>query len=143
MLDKVLARCARTPADRKRIARPGSVDSQSPRLRRAPLPRGLSLLILLALSGTGMAQQDDYFARVDLDGNGSVSLNEFLERMSFAFRQMDVDGDEVLEPHEQHIPDAKAITLAEHHERFTAQFRRQDSDRDGSLSRREYLAPPR
>lgn len=100
-------------------------------------------LLALLLCGAAAAQQDDYFARVDLDGDGSVSLHEFLERMSFAFRQMDVDRDDVLESHEQHIPDASPITLAEHHERFTAQFRRQDSDKDGRLSRREYLAPPR
>ena len=105
--------------------------------------RGKAALLCLLLSGTAAAQADDYFSRVDLDGDGRVSLHEFLERMSFAFRQMDVDGDEVLEPHEQHIPDAKALTLAEHHERFTAQFRRQDANADGYLSAPELLAPPR
>jgi Ca2+-binding EF-hand superfamily protein len=103
----------------------------------------LALALGLLLSGAAGAQADDYFAKVDLDGDGLVSLPEFLERMGFAFDQMDVDGDDVLEPHEQHIPNAKAITLAEHHERFTAQFRRQDSNRDGGLTRAELLAPPR
>jgi len=102
-----------------------------------------ALLALLLAAGAAGAQADDYFAKVDLDGDGRVSLPEFLERMSFAFQQMDVDGDGVLEPHEQHIPNAKALTLAEHHERFTAQFRRQDGNRDGSLTRAELLAPPR
>ena len=100
------------------------------------------LLLVLAAGGAG-AQSDDYFAKVDLDGDGRVSLPEFLERMSFAFRQMDVDGDDVLAPHEQHIPHAKALTIAEHHERFTAQFRRQDGNGDGYLSRAELLSPPR
>ena len=100
-------------------------------------------LLALLLAGGAAAQADDYFAKVDLDGDGLVSLPEFLERMSFAFQQMDVDGDGVLEPHEQHIPNAKRLTLAEHHERFTAQFRRQDGNRDGGLSRAELLAPPR
>jgi Ca2+-binding EF-hand superfamily protein len=104
----------------------------------------LALLLGLLASGAAGAQQpDDYFARVDLDGNGLVSLPEFLQRMGFAFDQMDADGDDVLEPHEQHVPNARAITLAEHHERFTAQFRRQDTNRDGSLTRAELLAPPR
>ena len=102
-----------------------------------------SLLALLLAPGLAAAQAGDYFAKVDLDGDGRVSLPEFLERMGFAFGQMDVDGDDILEPHEQHIPNARAITLAEHHERFTAQFRRQDSNRDGLLTRAELLAPPR
>lgn len=104
-----------------------------------------SLAVVAALlAGTVMAQSsDDYFSLVDLDGDGRISLQEFLERMSFAFRQMDLDGNGVLEPHEQNIPNAPTITLAQHHERFTAQFRRQDADADGYLGRREFLAPPR
>lgn len=100
-------------------------------------------LCALLLSGAALAQSDDYFTRVDLDGDGRVSLHEFLERMSFGFRQMDINLNDVLEPHEQHIPNAKSLTLAEHHERFTAQFRRQDGNGDGFLSRAELLAPPR
>lgn len=102
-----------------------------------------SLAALVLLSGMAAAQADDYFAQVDLDGDGRVSLHEFLERMSFAFRQMDRNRNGVLEPHEQHIPNARPITLAEHHGRLTAQFRRQDADGDGYLSRSELLAPPR
>ena len=103
----------------------------------------MALAAAFALPSIAVAQADDYFTRVDLDGDGRVSLHEFLERMSFGFRQMDLDGDGVLQPHEQHIPNARTITLAQHHERFTAQFRRQDGDGDGFLSRRELLAPPR
>lgn len=102
-----------------------------------------SLLALLLAPGLAAAQDGDYFARVDLDGDGRVSRHEFLERMSFAFRQMDANGNDVLEPHEQHLPDAGTITLAQHHERFGAQFQRQDADGDGYLSRAELLAPPR
>ena len=85
----------------------------------------------------------DYFARVDLDADGRVSLDEFLRRMSWAFSQRDANGNDVLEPSEQHVAGAKPITLAEHHARFARQFVRQDVDKDGYLSRREFLAPPR
>ena len=101
----------------------------------------LALATLLALAGPAGAS--DYFSVVDLDADGRVSLAEFLERMGFAFGQMDLDGNDVLEPHEQHVPDAPRITRAEHEARFTAQFRRQDADGDGYLSRAELLAPPR
>jgi Ca2+-binding EF-hand superfamily protein len=102
-----------------------------------------SLLALLVLAAPAFAQGDDYFSRVDLDSDGRVSLEEFLERMAFAFRQMDEDGNGVLEPHEQHVPDAPRITLEEHEARFGAQFRRQDANNDGYLSRQELMAPPR
>ena len=104
--------------------------------------RWLGVLAMFWLCGAAAAQQDDYFSRVDTDGDGRVSLSEFLDRMSFAFRQMDSNLNDVLEPEEQLIPNAKTLTLAEHHERFTAQFRRQDRNRDGFLSRAELLAPP-
>ncbi|WP_290884882.1 calcium-dependent protein kinase 21 [Arenimonas sp.] len=102
-----------------------------------------SLALLALLLAAPVAAADDYFSQVDTDGDGRVSLPEFLERMSFAFRQMDTNLNDILEPGEQHIPDAPTITLAEHHERFTAQFHRQDADGDGHLSPAELLAPPR
>jgi Ca2+-binding EF-hand superfamily protein len=100
--------------------------------------------VLLLGAGAGLAQtQGDYFSRIDGNGDGRVSLAEFHEHMGFAFRQMDVNGDGVLEPQEQLVPDAKPITLAEHQQRLTAQFQRQDTNGDGYLSRAELLAPPR
>jgi Ca2+-binding EF-hand superfamily protein len=104
--------------------------------------RASPALLLLLLAAPAVAA-DDYFSKVDTDADGRVSLPEFLERMSFAFRQMDANRNDVLEPGEQHIPDAPTITLAQHHERFTAQFHRQDADGDGHLSPAELLAPPR
>lgn len=127
--------------------------ADAPRALRAPaagrarglatLAAGCLALVLLASPGTAPAQAGDYFKAVDLDGDGRLSLDEFLERMSWAFRQRDANGNDVLDPAEQHVPGAKPITLAEHHARFSAQFRRQDADGDGFLSPAEFLAPPR
>ena len=86
--------------------------------------------------------QSSYFDAVDTDHNGRVSLGEFLERMSWAFEQMDRNRDRVLSPEEQLVPNAPTLTLAEHHRRVTEQFHRQDKNKDGSLSPREFLAPP-
>jgi Ca2+-binding EF-hand superfamily protein len=62
--------------------------------------------------------------------------------MSFAFRKMDKNHDDVIEPDEQLVPNAPRLTLDELHERQTAQFKRQDKDHDGFLSEKEFLAPP-
>lgn len=84
----------------------------------------------------------DYFDSIDLDRDGRVSLEEFQQRMSWAFRQMDRNGDEVLAPEEQLVPNAPTLTLAELRRRMAEQFRRQDANKDGWLSKRELLAPP-
>ena len=96
-----------------------------------------------APAGGALAQAGDYFRVVDLDADGRISLEEFLERMSWAFRQRDANGNGVLDPEEQHVPGAKPIALADHHARLTGQFRRQDANADGYLSPAEFLAPPR
>ena len=112
--------------------------------RSAGLVLASALASALALTPARVAAQSgaDYFSVVDTNGDGRVSLPEFLERMSWAFHQMDANREGVLEPREQLVPNGKRITLAEHHARFSDQFRRQDRNRDGGLDRREYLAPP-
>lgn len=102
-----------------------------------------ALALAFGAPGDAPAQAADYFKAVDLDGDGRLSLEEFLERMSWAFRQRDANGNEILDPEEQHVANARPITLAEHRARFTAQFQRQDTNRDGYLSPAEFLAPPR
>ncbi len=105
--------------------------------------RGLALLLALVFAAPCAAQSSSsYFEAVDLDHDGRISLAEFQERMSWAFRQMDRDGDGLLAPGEQLVPGAPALTIEEHHRRLAAQFRRQDKNRDGWLSKREFLAPP-
>ncbi len=113
------------------------------RLSAAPLGLALLSLVLLASPAPAGAQSGgDYFSVVDTDHDGRISLDEYLERFSWAFHQMDANRDGVLDPGEQLVAGSARITLAEHHARLAAQFRKQDGNHDGSLSRREFLAPP-
>ena len=99
--------------------------------------------LLLALSSGALAQSGrEYFDVVDLDRDGRISLPEYLERFSYAFRRMDRNRDGVVDASEQLVPGAPRLTLVQLHAQLTNQFRRQDKDRDGSLSPREFLAPP-
>ena len=102
----------------------------------------LALLIYLVPAVAGAQSRDSYFADADLDRDGRLSLAEFQDWMSYAFRQMDANRDDVLAPEEQHVQNAKRLTLAELNARQAEQFRRQDKNRDGFLSQQEFLAPP-
>jgi Ca2+-binding EF-hand superfamily protein len=104
---------------------------------------GLVIVAALAISGPCSAQsRTSYFDAVDTDHDQRISLAEFQERMSWAFRQMDHNADQILSPDEQLVPNAATMTLAELHQRQAAQFRRQDKNKDGWLSASEFLAPP-
>lgn len=105
-------------------------------------PAALALLMLALSSPAGAQSQSSYFASADLDHDGKLSLPEFQDWMSYAFKRMDSNGDNVLDPGEQHLPRATRLTLADHHARLAEQFRRQDKNKDGWLSQREFLAPP-
>ena len=108
-------------------------------MRRA-LP---ALLLACALPFAASAQSGaSYFDIVDLDHDGRISPAEYLERFSYAFRQMDRNRDGVVEESEQEVPGAPRMTLAQMHAQLAEQFRRQDKNHDGGLSPREFLAPP-
>ena len=85
---------------------------------------------------------NSYFSIVDLDRDGRISLAEYLERFSYAFRQMDRNHDDVVDESEQLVAGSPRLTLAQLHAQLEAQFRRQDKNHDGALSPREFLAPP-
>ena len=105
-------------------------------------PRAFALLVLL-LPASAFAQSGaSYFDIVDLDHDGRISQAEYIERFSYAFRQMDRNRDGVVEESEQLVRGAPRLTLAQLHAQLTEQFRRQDKNRDGTLSPREFLAPP-
>ena len=101
-------------------------------------------LLALALSATTVRAQSgaSYFDIVDLDRDGRISLDEYIERFSYAFRKMDKNRDGVVEESEQIVPGAPRMTLAQLRAQLTEQFRRQDKNHDGTLSPREFLAPP-
>lgn len=108
----------------------------------APLRACVALLVLVLAVPCVAQSSSDYFAAVDLDSDGRVSLQEFQERMGWAFQQMDRNADGMLSPDEQLVPNAPTLSLTEHRRRLAEQFARQDKDHDGWLSRREFLAPP-
>ncbi|MEE7548602.1 calcium-dependent protein kinase 21 [Xanthomonas sp. Kuri4-1] len=106
----------------------------------------LALLVLAAARGTAGAQVADtgeYLRRMDSDGDGRVSLDEYLAWMGYAFEQRDRDHDGVLQGDELPGGRGRPVTLAQHRATLTARFRRQDADGDGYLSARELMAPPR
>ena len=103
----------------------------------------VALLVFVASASPARAQSGaSYFDIVDLDHDGRISLDEYIERFSYAFRQMDKNRDGVVEEHEQIVPGAPRLTIEELRAQLTGQFRRQDKNHDGSLSPREFLAPP-
>lgn len=117
-------------------------------MRVLPVPAlSITLAVLVALSAPASAQPRvettrDYLQRMDTDGDGRVSLDEYLAWMSYAFDAMDADGDGVLDPAEQPGGTGKAITRSQHIVRLTGRFQRQDVNRDGFLSASELAAPP-
>jgi len=84
----------------------------------------------------------DYLQRMDTDGDGRVSLDEYLAWMSYAFDAMDADGDGVLNAAEQPGGKGKPITRDRHQAMLSARFHRQDLDGDGFLGARELGMPP-
>lgn len=108
-----------------------------------------ALVLLVTLSGataTASAQVVEttggYLQRMDRDGDGRVSLDEYLAWMSYAFDARDLDHDGVLSPAELPGGRGKPVTRAQHQATLTARFRKQDSNGDGYLSARELAAPP-
>ncbi|KTF41278.1 EF-hand domain-containing protein [Xanthomonas translucens] len=107
------------------------------------------LVLLAALSGAiaaASAQVVDttgnYLQRMDRDGDGRVSLDEYLAWMSYAFDARDLDHDGVLSAAELPGGRGKPISRVQHQAILTARFRKQDSNGDGYLSARELAAPP-
>ncbi|WP_045738342.1 EF-hand domain-containing protein [Xanthomonas sp. MUS 060] len=117
--------------------------AESRRVRRSACV--LVLGLLLAFGGNAIAQVSDtasYLQRMDRDGDGRVSLDEYLDWMSYAFDARDLDHDGVLSPAELPGGRGPPITRAQHLATLTARFHKQDSNGDGYLSAKELVAPP-
>ena len=100
-------------------------------------------LALMPFSVLAQQSPGNYFSAADLDRDQRLSLVEYQDWMSYAFRQMDANHDGVLEPEEQLVPNAPQLTIADYHSRLAEQFKRQDVNRDNVLSQQEFVAPPR
>ncbi|HEY4529973.1 MAG TPA: hypothetical protein VIG97_06565 [Luteimonas sp.] len=112
--------------------------------RRRPARAGVVVLALAAClpAAAQVTATRDYLERMDADGDGRVSLSEYLDWMGYAFRGMDQDGDGVLASHE--LPGGRGgpITAEQHRARLAERFGKQDVDGDGTLDAKELAAPP-
>ena len=106
------------------------------------LAAGLTLLLAWPVAAQ-VQDTRDYLQRMDLDGDGRISPDEYLQWMLYAFDKMDRNGDGVLEAAEQPGGRGKPITREEQRQVILARFARQDANSDGYLSARELMAPPR
>ncbi|GAE50923.1 EF hand domain-containing protein [Xanthomonas arboricola pv. pruni MAFF 301420] len=97
----------------------------------------------LAQAQAQVQDSQQYLQRMDTDGDGRVSRDEYLAWMSYAFEQRDLDHDGVLQGAELPGRRGKPITRAAHRATLIERFARQDANGDGYLSARELLAPPR
>ncbi|WP_305804806.1 hypothetical protein [Stenotrophomonas sp. YIM B06876] len=116
---------------------------------RRPLRGSCALLALLAAgswAGGGLAQVNstgDYLQRMDQDGDGRVSVEEYVQWMLYAFDRMDRNGDGILGADELPGGRGKPVTREQQRQTLVERFHKQDANGDGFLSARELLAPPR
>ena len=85
----------------------------------------------------------DYLASIDLDGDGRIALSEYRDYLSRGFRDMDANGDGLLEGGELPVIGARPVRLSDHMVALGRAFDRQDSNGDGYLDAIELAAPPR
>lgn len=128
------------------------MSAASPRLHPCdPTRRGCGLVLSLLLAGLGLGgaaqaqvnDTGDYLRRMDVDGDGRVSVDEYVQWMLYAFDRMDRNGDGVLGADELPGSRGKPITREQQRQTIVERFHKQDANGDGHLSARELMAPPR
>lgn len=98
---------------------------------------------LLPLAAFAQDSPRDYLRRFDANGDGRISVVEYVDYLSAGFRRMDANGDGVLDAAELPPgPRRTPRTLAAFQSDLRAQFRRMDRNHDGYLSARELAQPP-
>lgn len=108
------------------------------------LLRGV-LIMLAVLPAAAHAQvrtTGDYLARMDLNGDGRVQVNEYQSWLIYAFDQMDVNKDARLTADELPGGKGRVLRRSDQLDAFAERFRRQDRNHNGSLDARELASPP-
>jgi len=86
--------------------------------------------------------REQYFANIDINRNGGVSIFEFQEWMAYSFNRIDKNANNIIDANEALVPKMAGVTRAQHQANIAAQFRRQDRNKNGELSMLELTAPP-
>jgi Ca2+-binding EF-hand superfamily protein len=103
----------------------------------------LAVGVLGAKAQAQVTDTGSYLQRMDTDGDGRVSVEEYVQWLLYAFDHMDRNGDGVLSADE--LPGGKGppITREQQRQTLIQRFHKQDANGDGYLSARELAAPPR
>ena len=100
-------------------------------------------LLLAALALRAQDSPTDYLRQFDRDGDGKVSETEYVTYMSRGFARMDLDDNGVISLDELPGQRGQPITLEAFQRNLRRQFQQLDRNHDGSLDPRELTAPPR
>lgn len=111
-------------------------------LRHAALALPLMLAAGPLVAGDYPHTPSDYLRQMDSNGDGRVSVREYVAYMSRGFVRMDSNGDGVLEAGELPGGRGRAVSLKTWQADLRRQFRRLDRNHDGYLDARELAAPP-
>jgi len=102
-----------------------------------------ALLLFATAAHAQVTDTGSYLQRMDADGDGKVSVEEYVQWMLYAFDRMDRNGDGVLSPDELPGGKGKPITREQQRQTIVERFHKQDANGDGFLSAKELSAPPR